>query len=177
MGGKPYHFLQTKILSMTTGWKIAIGAGVIGAIYLVATKGKQLISEWAGKINFTIVKFFPLVVRINNPTPIYAPVQSVTLKAYYLKNGMYVPFASAPPTKPFNITPNSSTDVTVHPTLDLKALNPFTGGSVESAINIIANQNPLIDIKVELTINIAGASFVEEAKTKIYLSDLLKNVA
>lgn len=164
---------------MKTALKIAIGAGVAAVIYLAVTKGKQLISEWAGKITFTIVKFFPLVVRINNPTPLYAPIDSVSLKAYYLKNGMYVPFATAPPTKPFKITPNASTDVTVHPKIDLKALNPFTSGgnAFDQVINMIDNKNPIIDIKVELTIAIAGASFIEEAKTKIYLSDLLKNVA
>ena len=162
---------------MTTGWKIAIGAGAVGLVYLLATKGKQLISEWAGKISFSIVKFFPLTVRINNPTPIYAPIQSVSLKIYYLKNGMYVPFASAPPTKPFNITPQASTDVALHPTIDTKALNVFTGNSVENILKIIANQNPVVDVKAELTITIAGISFVEESKSKLYLSELLKNVA
>src|SRR5688572_6911842 len=112
---------------MKAAWKIAIGAGGVGLVYVVATKGKQLVSEWAGTISFNIIKFFPLTIRINNPTPIYAPVQSVAIKIYYLKNGMYVPFASAPPTASFNITPNASTDVTLHPKIDLKALNPFTG--------------------------------------------------
>lgn len=162
---------------MSTAWKIATAIGIGGILYFITSKGKQLVNQWAGKIKFTIVKFFPLTVRITNPTPIYAPVDSVAIKAYYLRNGMYVQFASAPPTKPFNITPNASTDVTLHPKIDLKALNPFTGGNIDKAIAIIAGQNPLVDIKIELTITIGGMSFTEEAFTKIYLSELVKNVA
>src|SRR5688572_11937055 len=116
----PIFFTQTFLAydthhRMNTAMKIATALGLVSAIYFIATKGKELVSEWAGKINFTIVKIYPLTIRINNPSPIYAPIDSVSIKIFYLKNNMYVPFASAPPTKSFNITPNSSTDITLHP--------------------------------------------------------------
>lgn len=166
-----------KTHAMNTFGKVAIGAGIVGLLVWATRKGASTLSQWAGQISVNIVKFFPLVVRIKNPSPIYAPVDSVSLKAYFLNKGMYVPFATAPKTSSFKIVPDGSTDVTIYPTIDTNAIKGLVLSTGKNALDVIAGKDALLNVKIELTITIAGISFIEEANTKVYLNDLLKNVA
>ena len=170
-----------------------IAAAIGGVVYLVKL-GKDSAVAYAGKISFKIKEFgkpsiksgqltVPLVVRITNPTLLMAPIRSVAVKLFYLRNGIYTPFASAPPTAPFTIKSNESTDVSIFPTVDLqklKALLP-TGMDFSNILstvnNLFTGANPIIDVKAEVTINIEGYETVQEATQKLYLTDFLKNVA
>ena len=165
---------------------IAVGIG--GLVYLFK-KGKATVTDWAERLNLRIVQFgkptmsganlsVPLKVRISNPSPLYAPIQSVSVRLFFLRNGMYTPFGASPATAPFELKPNDDTDITVQPVIDLSALNPFTGklnlSNIFSQVNnLVSGNNPLIDVKAEVTINIEGFEVVEEATTKIYLNQLL----
>lgn len=174
---------------MSSTGKIALIAGAIGlAIYLVKA-GKQTITDWAEKITVKLHQFgkpvfqsnqlsIPLILRISNPSPLQAPIQSVAVRLFFLRNGMYQPFGYAPPTQPFYLNAQGTTDVAIQPVIDVAKLNPFTGStSVSSLINnlnnLITGNNPLIDIKLEFTIMIEGYEVVQSATTKLYLNQLL----
>lgn len=172
--------------------KYTLAAVVVGGIVYLVTKGAQTVKDWTNKISIRIAQFgkpsvssgtlrLPVVVRISNPSPLYAPIDGVAVKLFFLRSGMYVPFGSAPRSAPFELKPNGDTDVTLNPSIDLKALNPFTGGLnlsslsnlLSQAQNLITGSNPLIDIKVEATITVQGFDLVEETNSKIYLNQIL----
>lgn len=169
--------------------KYVLAAVAVGGLYYLVTTAAKTVTDWASKITLHIVQFgkpsissgtlrVPLLVRINNPSPLYAPIDSVSVKLFFLRNGMYVPFGSAPGTAPFELKPNGDTDITLNPAIDLKALNPFTGGLnvsnlLTQAQNLLTSSNPLIDIKAEVTITVKGYELVQEANSKIYLNQLL----
>lgn len=174
---------------MSTTKKLLLVAGLT-ALTVVLVKGATTAKKWAGQITIKIVEFFqptikngllivPVKVRVINPSPLFAPVQSASVKLFYLRNGMFVPFAQAPPTPGFDINPNQSTDVTLFPEINVKALGSAFGGSntVSNWLAVLSNQNPLIDIKLEVTITIAGISFTEEEFKQVYLKQLVGNVA
>lgn len=166
-----------------------IAAGIGGILYLVKL-GKDTVNQWSEKFNLRIVQFgkptlsggnlsVPLKVRISNPAPVGATIQSASVKLFYLRNGMYVPFGVAPPTAPFHLMGNGDTDIMVNPVIDLNALDPFTGGGFNlnnlfaQIKNLATGQNPLIDVKAEVAITIEGFEIVEETTSKIYLNQLI----
>lgn len=166
-----------------------IAAGIGGILYL-AKLGKDTFNQWAEKFNLRIVQFgkptltggnlsIPLKVRISNPAPVGATIQSASVKLFYLRNGMYIPFGIAPPTPPFHLMANADTDITVNPVIDLNALDPFTGGGFNlnnlftQVSNLIKGHNPLIDVKAEVAIDVEGFEIVEETTSKIYLNQLI----
>jgi len=170
-----------------------IAAAIGGVVYLVKMAKDEAIA-YAGKIAFKIKEFgkptlkngqltVPLVVRITNPTLLMAPIKSVGVKLFFLRNGIYHPFASAPATAPFTIKANESTDVNIFPTVDLEKLKTLlpTGLNFNNLLstvnNLFTGTNPLIDVKAEVTINIEGYETVQEATQKLYITDFLKNVA
>lgn len=173
---------------MTTTAKVLIVTG-LGAAAFVLLKGAQKAKAWAGQITVQLIDFFqpsikdnvftlPVKLRINNPSPLFAPIQSASLKMFYLKNGMYVPFGQAPPTQGFNINPNESTDVTLFPQINLSAFNPFSGSNtLNNLLSVLSNQNPLLDVKLELTVTITGIPITQDIFKQVYLKQLFKNVA
>lgn len=79
---------------------------------------------------------FPLSVVFTNPTALTMPVKNLLISLYTLKIGtnQWVLAGESNYTQSFNIIPGTSS-ITVNPQLQLKALNPIDGDSIEDKFN------------------------------------------
>lgn len=170
---------------MSNAVKITLYALGIGALYWLIVNGKQKLSEWGNKITFKIVSFgrpevrsgnfsVPLVVRITNQSPVAIPLSNLVIKISQLKNGMYHTVGMTDPTGPFTIKQGDN-DLTLYPRVDIAQLNPLSnaGNILNSVLNVLTNQNPLLDLKVDADITVQGLTFTETTTQKIYLNKLL----
>jgi len=164
---------------MNTAVKVGLFAAVATGIGLLLYKGTQTATEWANKlsVSFTSVAkpafklgllTLPVNVQINNPTPLFAPIDSVKIRL--LRSGL--PFGETQPSAPFQIESNTVTPLTLYPTITLKNILP-QGNILAQVTNVLSNQNPVVDFVTEITVRIQGYDIVINRPTKLYLTDLL----
>lgn len=173
---------------MSTTTKKLFIAGGVAALVAFAVMGAKKASAWAGQISVQLIDFFapnisngvftlPVKLRINNPSPLFAPIQTASARMYMVQNNQYVQFGQAPPTPGFNINPHESTDVTLFPQINLAALNLFSGNNTwMNLLTVLANQNPLVQVRIDVSFTIAGITHTEQVFKEVYLKQLFKNV-
>lgn len=173
---------------MSTTVKIGLYAAGIGLLFWAITAARKKAQEWATKITFKIISFgkpelrsgnlsVPLLVRITNLSPLVIPIDNMVISLSVLKNGMYSTVGKTDPSGAFTITQGDK-DITLYPRVDVAKLNPFKGVSTGTNLlttitNVLSNQNPLLDVKIDADITVQGVTVTETVMQKIYLNQLL----
>lgn len=166
---------------MDSTLKFGLITALFGALVYGLHKATQKASEWTRAIAFRVVDFglptfgsgqlaVPLVVRITNNSPLMAPIQNVLVLLSVLRNNSWVAFGQIN-SGPFTLHPGTSN----HTFLASK-LNPFgaSGNQLQTITQVLLNQNPVADVKIDTTVQIEGVALPTHTERKpLYLKQLL----
>lgn len=172
---------------MGTPLKFAVAAVILGGLAFIVNATTQKLSQWASKITYKIISIgspiisagkatLPLRVSISSPSILYVPIQDIKASIFYLKNGMWVPFARAN-SGAFELT-QGTIEKTIYPVLDLSKLTGLVNQNIATVLNFLTQKSELLTIKCDVVINIQGVDLPTQSfQQKIFLTDLLRNVA
>lgn len=173
---------QQNAIQLNTAVKIALYAAGLGAIvYAVrmasSNLGKQISIAFKG-IGIPVVRSgkltLPVTLHIKNLTPLSVPIDNVKAAIFILRENLWQFVGETENTGALTIN-TGETPVTVYPTINLTALIPQT--TVINVLNVLANNNPLVTVKIATKVTVQGYGLEHTIEQKISLDQLYKNAA